>query len=273
MSDAQPASGAHAPTDFTLCMSAAQVGQVRRPQSTPMRSLVNWMLLGLVMDRPSYAYELAQRFERTFGDELSLSSVSHVYTALGTLKERELIEELPGTRAGRQPKPHYRATEKGIGEYQRWLTRQVIEDRQRQRLFVLALGALAQRPQAALEIMEHYEQTYLQEARQGSIPSIADVAGQRTAELVSALIGEESRLVVAAKLAWARYARAALSALPAAKPRTGVSRRAGRPISRSYQVMGRRAGSPSPRNPAQEDRGSHHLSAISDSQARERKRT
>jgi DNA-binding PadR family transcriptional regulator len=29
-----------------------------------MRSLVNWALLGLVIERPSYAYELARRFER-----------------------------------------------------------------------------------------------------------------------------------------------------------------------------------------------------------------
>ena len=117
-----------------------------------MRSLVNWALLGLVIDRPSYAYELAQRFERTFGDALSLSSISHVYTALGTLKDRELIEEIPGTREGRQPKPYYRATERGLGDYQAWLAGQISEDRQRQRIFVLQLSALARHPQAALEI-------------------------------------------------------------------------------------------------------------------------
>lgn len=173
-----------------------------------MRSLVNWALLGLVIERPSYAYELAQRFERTFGDALSLSSISHVYTALGTLRERELIEELPGTREGRQPKPHYRATEQGITEYQQWLTGQVAEDRQRQRLFVLALGALARRPQAALEILAHYEQACLEEARQGSLPPSGEGAG----ELLAQLISEESRLSLGAKLAWARYAREALNA-------------------------------------------------------------
>lgn len=182
-----------------------------------MRSLVNWTLLGLVIDHPSYAYELARRFERTFGDALSLSSVSHVYTALGTLTERELIEELPGTRAGRQPKPHYRASEKGIGEYQQWLIGQIAEDRRRQRLFVLQLGALKQRPQAALQIIEHYERACLQEARQRSFPPIADAASEQSTELVSQLIGEESRLVIAARLAWAHFARSALGGAPLAR--------------------------------------------------------
>ena len=35
-----------------------------------MQSPVNWALLGLVIERPSYAYELAKRFERTYGSVL-----------------------------------------------------------------------------------------------------------------------------------------------------------------------------------------------------------
>jgi DNA-binding PadR family transcriptional regulator len=197
-----------------------EAGQVRRQDATPMRSLVNWALLGLVIDRPSYAYELAQRFERTFGDTLTLSSISHVYTALGTLKERELIEEMPGTREGRQPKPHYRATEQGVAAYQQWLTGQIAEDRQRQRLFVLALGTLTRHRQAALEILARYEQACLDEARQGTLPPSSDGTGEHGVELVGALIGEESRLAIGARLSWARYAREVLSAhaQPPARP-------------------------------------------------------
>src|ERR1017187_4710028 len=89
----------------------------RDAQAAPMHSPVNWALLALVIERPSYAYELAQRFERTYGEVLSLSSVSHVYTALAALRSRELIEELPGTRTGAQPKPRYHATESGMELY------------------------------------------------------------------------------------------------------------------------------------------------------------
>ncbi|MGH2865798.1 MAG: PadR family transcriptional regulator [Solirubrobacteraceae bacterium] len=193
-------------------------GQLRRQDATPMRSLVNWALLGLVIRRPSYAYELAQRFERTFGGALTLSSVSHVYTALGVLKERELIEEIPGTRDGRQPKPHYRASEKGLAGYRQWLTGQIEEDRQRQRIFVLQLGALERHPQAALEILGHYQQACLDEARRATLPAGEDRA-EGASELVVALIGEESRLAIGAKLAWARYARESLEALAQSEPR------------------------------------------------------
>ncbi len=41
---------------------------------------------------------------------LALSAVSHVYTALATLKSRSLIEEVPGTRAGRRPKTRYQSS-------------------------------------------------------------------------------------------------------------------------------------------------------------------
>ena len=187
-------------------------GQLKYNVTAPMRSLVNWALRGLVIERPSYAYELAQRFERTYGDALALSSISHVYTALGTLKERELVEEIPGTREGRQPKPHYKATEHGIGEYESWLAGQIDEDRQRQRIFVVQLAALARHPDAALKILERYEQACLDEARATALP--AERRGNDGApELLVALGAEESRLAVGAKLAWVRYAREQLQSL------------------------------------------------------------
>lgn len=189
-------------------------------QPAPMHSAVGWALLGLVIERPSYAYELARRFERTYQEVLSLSSVSHVYTALASLKARGLIQELPGTRRGRQPKPRYRATEKGLGDYGDWLVGQVGEDGRRQRLFVLQLAAFTRNPPAALQILERYEQACLQQAAATRIaPSDGAAAG--AAELTARLAGEESRLALGAKLAWVQYARRELSALRDA--RAGVS--------------------------------------------------
>jgi DNA-binding PadR family transcriptional regulator len=179
-----------------------------------MRSLVNWALLGLVIDRPSYAYELAQRFEREYRDALSLSSVSHVYTALGALNDRGLVEELAGTRGGRQPKPHYRATPEGIKAYQDWLVGQVAEERQRQRLFVLALGALERNPQAALEIITRYEERWLELAGSFPIRGREDTGGT---DLTERLIAEEGRLSVGARLSWAQYARQEFKALATAR--------------------------------------------------------
>lgn len=189
----------------------------RDAQAGPMQSQVNWALLGLVIERASYAYELARRFERTYEGVLTLSSVSHAYTALAALRERALIEELPGTRLGRQPKPHYQATIKGLEDYGQWLVGQVNEDLRRQRLFVLALATFTRDPQMALEILTRYEQACLAEAGSTSIrPRDASCAGGAP-ELAARLLAEESRLALGAKLAWVEYARRELKALPGAR--------------------------------------------------------
>ena len=166
-----------------------------------MHSPVNWALLGLVIERPSYAYELAQRFERTYQDALSLSSVSHVYTALTTLKSRGLIEEVPGKRAGRQPKPGYRATAKGLEDYRAWLLDQLPEERRRQRLFVLQLAALTRNPQAALEIVADYERACLKEVAKTPLARKDGAAADGNGDLIARLVSEEHRLAMGAKLA------------------------------------------------------------------------
>jgi DNA-binding PadR family transcriptional regulator len=188
------------------------MGAARDVQATPMHSPVNWALLGLVIERPSYAYELAQRFERTYEGALSLSSVSHVYTALATLKSRALIEEIPGVREGRRPR-RFTATPKGLRDYREWLLGQLSEDRRRQRLFVLQLAALTRDPHEALEIIAEYERTCLEEARSAPLGNAQGVASVGGTELAARLVAEEHRLAVGAKLAWVQYARRELSGL------------------------------------------------------------
>jgi DNA-binding PadR family transcriptional regulator len=178
-----------------------------------MRSSVNWALLGLVIERPSYAYDLAQRFERRYGDALTLSNIGHAYTALGSLEDRGLVEEIPGTREGRQPRPHYRATGSGLSAYRQWLIGLADEDRRRSRLFVLALSALAADPEQSLEVVSRYEQTWLSEGMSTAIPREPDDSPNAVVALLQRLAHEESRLAVGAKLAWIEYARQELSKL------------------------------------------------------------
>ena len=123
-------------------------GTVSATAQAPMHSPVNWALLGLVIERPSYAYELARRFERTYDGALSLSSVSHVYTALATLRERGLVEESPDARAAPALAAALPADRAGLAEHAEWLVGQVSEERRRQQLLVSQLGALARDPAA-----------------------------------------------------------------------------------------------------------------------------
>lgn len=178
-----------------------------------MQSAVQWALLGLVIERPSYGYDLAQRFEQAYDGMLHLSGISYVYTALDTLKRHSMIEEIPGTRAGRQPKPRYRATPEGVRAYQERLTSQITEDLRRSRLFARQLAVFAQEPERGLEIIERYGQACLDEAAGASLSPATTAAPDAAAGLASRLVSEESRLALEAKLPWVEYARREFKAL------------------------------------------------------------
>jgi DNA-binding PadR family transcriptional regulator len=181
----------------------------REQSSQPMNSPINWALLGLVIERPSYAYELAQRFERVYDGALSLSSVSHIYMALPALLERGLIEEIAGEPGARRARRRYRATDLGHDEHARWVIRQVAEERRRQQLLITQLGAIAHERERTIELLDAYEQACLREIV-ATPPADTHTAG--TTGLVRRLLGEETRLAVAAKLRWVQYARSELLA-------------------------------------------------------------
>jgi DNA-binding PadR family transcriptional regulator len=185
----------------------------------PMHSPVNWALLGLVIERPSYAYELARRFERTYDGALSLSSVSHVYTALGTLRERGFVEEVPGAPGGAETtrsRRRYRPTASGVAQHANWLIGQVAEERRRQRVLIVQLGALARTPGSAIAALDAYEQACITEMAAAQPAGAND--GPGTTPLVERLVGEETRLTIAARLRWAQYARTQLQALAPTRP-------------------------------------------------------
>jgi DNA-binding PadR family transcriptional regulator len=181
-------------------------------QTPPMHSQVNWSLLGLVIKRPSYAYELAKRFERTYEGVLSLSSVSHIYTALASLKDRSLIERIPGTGSEAQRKPIYKATAHGIEEYRGWLLGQLGEDRRRQQLFLLQLAAVFPHADLTLGILRDYEQKCEEQKTKTHTSEKANETVEANGGLVARLLAEEQRLVLDAKLTWVQYAQRELEA-------------------------------------------------------------
>jgi DNA-binding PadR family transcriptional regulator len=181
-----------------------------------MRSPVNWAVLGLTIERPSYGYEILQRFERNYGELLKLSSPSQIYKALDSLMERRMIEASsapsPGV-AARQPRLHYRATEEGVSRYQEHLMAQAEEDRRRSSLFARELAALA--PAAALAVLDRYEQMCLAQATKAR-PGEGDAqpaAPDPSTTLADRLAAEEERLATEAKLPWVDYARRELRAI------------------------------------------------------------
>jgi DNA-binding PadR family transcriptional regulator len=188
-------------------------GSAREAQA-PMHSQVNWALLGLIIERPSYAYELAHRFERTYDGALSLSSVSHVYMALPALRERGLIREVTGAGKASRSRRRYEATAAGLAAHGEWLVSQIGEERRRQRLLVMQLGSLARTPERAHEVLDEYEQACLAELA-AAPPAGEDTPG--TTGLLARLGAEETRLSVGAKLRWVQYARTQFAQAPAAE--------------------------------------------------------
>jgi len=185
-----------------------------------MRSPVNWVLLGLVVERQSYGYELAHRMRRLYGDLLPLSSDSRVYSALDALLSRGLIEEASERRVAaagsrRQPKVPYRATAQGVEGYKEWLTAQMCEGRLRSQMIVRQLAVICQRePEAALEVIDSFEQAYFEEATNTPIPPQENSTADGGVSAVGVrLEAEERRLAMGAALSWIAYARSEIRAL------------------------------------------------------------
>ena len=174
-----------------------------------MTSQVNWALLGLLLARAGYGYQLVKRFEEAYGDVLQLGSESHVYTALNELSRRGLIEivtDAPAARTGtdRQPKVRYQATAAGADAYRERMFEQAGADRRQAQLFLRQLAALEHEPDVALAVLERYEQACLAEARRE--PPSSD-------RLIDRLLAVESRLAMESKLPWVEYAQSQFAAL------------------------------------------------------------
>jgi DNA-binding PadR family transcriptional regulator len=189
-----------------------------------MRSPVNWTVLGLVIERSSYGWELWTRFERLYGDVLPIGSESNVYGALDALRDRGMIEEVREPRtgasgAGRQPKPHYRATAEGLEAYAAWVIAQAREHNRRSFLFARQLGALAQAPETALGILERYEQACLDD-KGARIPTVSEFPARVVPGLADRLASAYGRNVMVATFGWIDYARHEFMALVSEKPRS-----------------------------------------------------
>lgn len=176
-------------------------------------SPVNRALLCLIIQRPSYRFELAQRFERTFGDAIELSSRSVIYTAIDNLASRGLIEVVPSAHgeedADAQSPPHYRATKLGVESYERWLVDYLEEDRYRARLFARQLAVLA--PEHGLRVLSRISEGSLREI--GRPPAGGKREERERREAVGErLVEEEQRLRAGAMLSWIQFAKRELRA-------------------------------------------------------------
>lgn len=136
-----------------------------------MRSTVNWAVLGLVIEKPSYGYELLQRFGARYGEVLRVSGPSHLYAALNRLEKARLIEPALDADAAvaaevqRQPKVCYRATAAGARAFRRWVAERMRDDEQRVELTGRLNAVGARRLEALGDIVDRYAHECAEAAR------------------------------------------------------------------------------------------------------------
>jgi DNA-binding PadR family transcriptional regulator len=193
-----------------------------------MRSAVNWAVLGLVIERPSYGYELFQRLGRRYSGVLD-PPISQIYAALNALERAALIEPLPASRATaapsdgarplakRQPKVHYRATASGARAFRSWVAGQMRDDPHHVELLRRIAGAAAagyDRVTAMRELVDAYEHACVEEASRLPLPPARDGATPAAAggELVERLVLAARRGLLDAHFAWIEHARKEIEA-------------------------------------------------------------
>lgn len=80
---------------------------------------VRHAILGILLKRPSYPYELSLNFEQLVGFAWQLSK-SQVYQTVERLEREGLVERVANDPGARGPRWIYGVTEAGRREYERW---------------------------------------------------------------------------------------------------------------------------------------------------------
>jgi DNA-binding PadR family transcriptional regulator len=178
---------------------------------------VNAAVLALVIERPSYGYEVWQRFEARFGEVIDVGA-SRIYQAFDGLLADGLIEQAPGVAGGsrRQPRPCYRATASGTRAHRAWLAEELRGDPARLELNRRLLATGADDVATLLQVVERYEQACLDEMaalRTDARPTGS--AGGAAGAMRERLLAEERRLVLEARMKWILFARRQLEAVGA----------------------------------------------------------
>lgn len=199
---------------------------------------MNWAVLGLVLERPSYGYELFQRLGRRYEGVLE-PPISQIYAALDALERAALIEPLPEaeiaqvaieeagrSRARRQPKVHYRATASGARAFRAWVAERMRDDPQHVELLrrlAAAGGAGFDQVGVMHELVDHYERGCVEEASRLPLPRARSAATPAAAagELVERLMLAARRGLLDAQFAWIDYARKEIDAFAQARAGDG----------------------------------------------------
>jgi DNA-binding PadR family transcriptional regulator len=177
-------------------------------------SPVTGVLLGLLLERPGYGYELAQRMNERMGPAWKLTT-SSIYPVLERLESERLVSRTVKEMSGRQRQRErvmYHATEGAEQAFEQWLARPARKEPVRTELLAkIAVARPVDVPRllAALDEYEHDCLTLLETAADGGAPEQPGEGPWPAllAELIRGATGEHLR----AELGWIAFARKRLA--------------------------------------------------------------
>jgi DNA-binding PadR family transcriptional regulator len=179
-----------------------------------------YAVLGLLLERPSYGYEVLVRFRRAFDAGQWAISPQGLYASLDRLERDGLIEPVTVQAAEtsrRQPKTPYRVTEHGADALQRFLETPMGANPSRAEFLVRLQCAASRETDALLLMLDGYERACLDElGRIGAEAREEDDAHAHVGRLVERLSREDRRLGIQARLTWIQFARQELRSLAGA---------------------------------------------------------
>lgn len=97
-----------------------------------IRGYVDLIVLSLLRQQPSYAYELARTITKTSAGEYTIKQTT-LYTALKRMEASGLITSFPGVSESGKPRTYYRLTAQGAehlgAKLQEWRATKTLIDR------------------------------------------------------------------------------------------------------------------------------------------------
>lgn len=207
-------------------------------------------LLGLLLDRPAYPYELADRMLQRLGPAWAVNS-GQLYQTIKRLEADGLIERVDRTGGARDDRHVFSITDDGVAEFTRWFDETAVHVRlSRRPLLVQITFAGPERLKDALAKIDAYEfecvgqLNELSRAREGIT---ADGPLVRADHLLLRLNLAADITQLEGELKWARHAREMVSwllARDAVWPSTRESSDEARERRRARsELFGRMAGS------------------------------
>jgi len=166
-----------------------------------------YAVLGLLLEQPSYGYEVLVRFRQAFDAGQWAVSPQGLYASLDRLERDGLIEPVAapaGEARRRQPKTPYRVTAQGARELRQFLESPINADPSRAEFLVRLQCAVSKDAAALLELLDGYENACLEELARIGAEGGTD---RQVIDLVERLALEDRRLGLQARLNWIEFAR------------------------------------------------------------------